>query len=329
MRFDLRSVRLATFLNRGMLAAIIAALITAPIWAADGSRSGEGNATGKPTKPARDPGAVEVRFNDNSSLKLTLRDEKIEVTTRYGKLAIPISDIQRIELGLRIPDDVARRVESLIGSLGSSQFRVREAASAELLELKEKAYPALLQAAKHMDMEISHRAEELIAKIRDSVPEDRLGTREFDIIYTEDSKIAGRITSPTLRVQTLQFGEQQLKLADVLSVRSLAAPEPEQEASRDVMPDPGNLKALEGQAGRTFSFRVTGAVNGSLWGTDLYTTDSTLAMAAVHAGVVQPGQTRVVKATILGPQQAFQGSTRNGVASSGYGAYPGSYRVHR
>ena len=73
--------------------------------------------------------------------------------------------------------------------------------------------------------------------------------------------------------------------------------------------------------------RVTGAVQGSLWGTDTYTLDSTLALAAVHAGVVRPGQNGVVKVTILAPQAAFQGSQRNGVTSSHYGNYPGAYKI--
>jgi len=35
--------------------------------------------------------------------------------------------------------------------------------------------------------------------------------------------------------------------------------------------------------------------NAALWGSDIYTLDSTLGMAAVHAGVVKAGQTGVVK----------------------------------
>jgi len=78
-----------------------------------------------------------------------------------------------------------------------------------------------------------------------------------------------------------------------------------------------------------FFFRVTGAAEGSLWGTDTYTLDSSLAVAAVHSGAVRPGQTGVVKVTILGPQPAFQGTVQSGVTSQDYGHYDGSYRVKR
>jgi hypothetical protein len=327
MRIDRHSTSLSNHFHFP-LAAVAALLAVVSLSAAEGNRSGEGNATGKSNKPPRDPGAVEVRFIDNSSLKLTLRDERIEVATKYGKLYVPIADIQKIDFGVRIPDDMSKRIDSLVASLGSPHFRVREAASADLLALKERAYPALVQASKNMDMEIAHRAEELVKKLREIVPEDRLAVREHDVVHTEDSKIAGRIVAPTLQVQTFQFGELQLKLADVVSLRAVGIDEPEGEA-KNVLPDPGNMKALEGQIGKTFMIRVTGAINGSLWGTDFYTTDSSLAMAAVHTGLVPPGQSGVVKVTIVGPQPAFQGSTRHGVTSSAYGAYPSSYRVHK
>ena len=95
----------------------------------------------------------------------------------------------------------------------------------------------------------------------------------------------------------------------------------------DAQPDPGNLVGYEAQVGQSFSFSVTGQTAGPLWGTDVYTTDSLLACAAVHAGKVRPGERKVVRVTIVTPPPAFQGSTRNGVTSSAYGPYPGAYRV--
>ena len=58
-------------------------------------------------------------------------------------------------------------------------------------------------------------------------------------------------------------------------------------------------------------------------GTDTYTVESPLAVAAVHAGVLKAGQTGVVKVKMMGPQAAFQGSTRNGVTTNGFGPYVG------
>ena len=79
--------------------------------------------------------------------------------------------------------------------------------------------------------------------------------------------------------------------------------------------------------GRTFFFRVTGSSGGSIWGTDVYTADSTLAVAPVHAGVLKLGQTGIVKVTILPPKTSYQASTRNGIQSGQWNEFPGSYKV--
>ena len=68
---------------------------------------------------------------------------------------------------------------------------------------------------------------------------------------------------------------------------------------------------------------------GTVWGTDIYTTDSPLALAAVHAGVVQIGQTAVVKVTIVPSPNNFVGSTRNGITTEPFGQYPAAYTISR
>lgn len=94
-----------------------------------------------------------------------------------------------------------------------------------------------------------------------------------------------------------------------------------------VLDDPGNLVDFRGQEGQTYYFRVTGSTQGSLWGTDIYTDDSSLATVAVHAGVLMEGQVGVVKVTILAGQSSYRGTTRNGVTSVDYSDWNGSYRV--
>jgi LCCL domain len=269
---------------------------------------------------------VEVRFIDDSVLKLTLRDERIPLSTPYGKLLVPVADIRRIEFGWRVADDVARRIETAIANLGSPQFQQREAATDELMKLREKAYPALLQAAKQKDAEVVRRAKELLQRVRDTVPEENLVFRPHDVVHTEDSKITGRVEGSALKAHTFQFGDVQLKLADLRSLRSLAVPE---EPAVNAARDPGTLVNFQNQVGKRFHFRVTGAQSGNVWGTDVYTGDSLLAAAAVHAGVLRPGQTGVVQVEIVAPPPQFQGSSRNGITSFPYGLYPGAYKVSR
>ncbi len=63
-------------------------------------------------------------------------------------------------------------------------------------------------------------------------------------------------------------------------------------------------------------------------GTDMYDEDSNIALTAIHAGVLKRGEAGVVKITYrrFNQRPQIQGSTANGVTSSGYSAY-GRYSI--
>lgn len=318
---------------------------------ADDSRKSKELAAGddaaKSARPAPPTGAVEVKLTDDSTMKLILRDEPIEITTRFGKFHIPIGDVQKIEFGRRISEETAQRIRGLIAGLGSKEFRMREASSAELLTLREKAYPSLVLVAKSTDPEVSKRVEKLLEKIRDEVSDEVLAIPDHDVIHTSDgSKIVGRIAVEAFKVKSPQFGDLQLKLADARSLRSQNLVEPET-TKVSAIDDPGTMVGFQGQVGQTLTFKVMGGqpggaavvqnVNGmmvmrgggTVWGTDVYTLDSSLAMAAVHAGVIKAGETGIVKVKILGPTANFQGSVRNGISTNNYGFYNGAYQFEK
>jgi|ERR1043165_7701225 hypothetical protein len=95
----------------------------------------------------------------------------------------------------------------------------------------------------------------------------------------------------------------------------------------NIEPDPGCLTGHQ-EIGRTYSFDVVGDVSGAVYGTDLYTTDSALAAAAVHAGVLRPGERGIVKVTIFDTSRnRFAGTQRRGVTSYEWDSYPLGYRI--
>jgi hypothetical protein len=79
--------------------------------------------------------------------------------------------------------------------------------------------------------------------------------------------------------------------------------------------------------GATYYFRVTGEAAGPLWGTGVYTGDSAIAVAAVHAGLVKAGEAAIVKVTVEQPLPGYAGSLQNGVASHEFGQYGTAYRL--
>ena len=100
------------------------------------------------------------------------------------------------------------------------------------------------------------------------------------------------------------------------------------EVEMGAVPDPGNLINFRGRNGEVIAFEVTGDATGSVWGTDVYTDDSDLSSAAVHAGVLEEGETGTVMVEIMPGEESYTGSVRNGVESWDYPEWSGSYTVY-
>jgi hypothetical protein len=92
---------------------------------------------------------------------------------------------------------------------------------------------------------------------------------------------------------------------------------------------PGTLVGYRGRNGESILFNVTGTAGHTIWGTDVYTDDSPLAVAVVHAGALQVGERGVVRVTILPGKARYEASTRNGITSAPYEKWEGSYQLER
>ena len=85
--------------------------------------------------------------------------------------------------------------------------------------------------------------------------------------------------------------------------------------------------SLRGRNGQQFTYLcpAQGNISGRLWGTDVYTDDSSICTAAVHAGLITPVGGGVVTIQIRPGANTYSGSARNGVTSNGYGTWTGSF----
>jgi LCCL domain len=90
---------------------------------------------------------------------------------------------------------------------------------------------------------------------------------------------------------------------------------------------PQTMRGLCETVGATYYFRVTGVTEGQLWGTDIYSGDSTIGAAAVHAGLLKSSETNFLRVTVVAPPEKFPGTTRNGVTSTEYGPYQYAWRL--
>jgi hypothetical protein len=92
---------------------------------------------------------------------------------------------------------------------------------------------------------------------------------------------------------------------------------------------PTSLASFRGRLGETVVLPAIGAAQGNLWGSGPYTDDSSLGAAAVHSGILAPGEFGFVTVQLLEGQEQYVGVARNGVTSQNYGKWEGSIRVGR
>jgi Hsp70 protein/LCCL domain-containing protein len=70
-----------------------------------------------------------------------------------------------------------------------------------------------------------------------------------------------------------------------------------------------------------------GGVAGPVWGTDLYTADSSVCTAAAHAGKIRLSSGGSVVIVMHDGAPQYQGSARNGITTGGWADYPDSFVI--
>jgi len=89
-----------------------------------------------------------------------------------------------------------------------------------------------------------------------------------------------------------------------------------------------NATAFRGRNGARFVYTCPkyGAAS-NVWGTDVYTDDSSVCTAAVHAGRITLAGGGSVTIEMRPGQDSYAGSTRNGITSSAYPKFGGSFVI--
>ena len=82
------------------------------------------------------------------------------------------------------------------------------------------------------------------------------------------------------------------------------------------------------EPGKTYTFKCpSGRTESSVWGTDIYTLDSSICNAAVHAGKLAPESGGLVTIELRPGESSYKGTTRNGIKTNDYGKYGQSFVV--
>ena len=179
------------------------------------------------------PPEFDVGFLDGSNVKVVVLEPEVAVTTKYGKLTVPLAELKRVELGFRYPEGVEAKLETAIERLAAPGYADREEAARQIHELKQYAGPMLKRAARSSDAERRARAAVLLKAVREAVPAERVDAKDYDLIETAEFDVRGRLDADSFKVRTKQFGEAVVKVAEVKQFHSVAASLPTGEVTLD------------------------------------------------------------------------------------------------
>jgi hypothetical protein len=200
--------------------------------------------------------------------------------------------------------EVERLLQGLLDELPDKARSLVEKVNDQIAKFEEQT-----EAAKH---QVREQAEKQVADI------DRKADGRRRVLLEQAIE-----QMQPLQKELFRTGDLAGALAIFLQIRALRA------RAENVQPDPGNLAQFQ-QIGKTFLFRVTGRGDGPVWGTEVYTADSFLATAAVHAGAVEAGEEGVVRVSVVNMADIpVRGSLSHGVMSRDWGPYPIGYRVEK
>ena len=92
---------------------------------------------------------------------------------------------------------------------------------------------------------------------------------------------------------------------------------------------PLTLVGVEADPGQVLIYEVTGSADGVIFGTDVYTDDSSIAAAAVHSGALKPNETGTIMVSVVPGRPSYTGSSRHGIESQGCAEWSRSYTLRR
>src|SRR5262245_38084017 len=165
------------------------------------------------------PGEFEVIFFDGSIVRLKPQMEKLEMESKAGRFTINIKDVREIEFGLRFPPNTAMQIADASNQLSGKDFRERERAMKTLTSLGPWSYSAGVEASRNPHAEVARRAVDVVKALHHRHPTQDLKLSPEDRVITADSTIVGRIQAATLKAKSELFGEIDLPLAKMRSMR--------------------------------------------------------------------------------------------------------------
>lgn len=201
---------------------------------------------------------VRVTLNDGSILRGTLTTSTITVTTAYGDLSIPSSDVQSIQFGLHFHDGEEAAIAKAVRLLASDVHRERETATRDLIQRGRTALPALAIAMRSTDVETAKRATAITAAIVEADPRPVL---TVDAVRAKQFPVAGRVKGEALTLTSATLGTLTIKYADLREVTATGADSGT--FTVDAAKETWTTTGVQARTGERLLLRATGTID--LW----------------------------------------------------------------
>jgi hypothetical protein len=152
---------------------------------------------------------------------MIVQTEKLDISTSYGKLTVPVKDLLAVEFGVHCPEGVEAKIEGAVEQLGSADFRERDKATKMLLDSGPLAYPAVIAARQSTDLEVAKRAKDIVKQLQANHDKKDLRFNTEDKIVTPKFTIVGTILTPSIKATTELFADVELSVAKMQTFRAL------------------------------------------------------------------------------------------------------------
>jgi hypothetical protein len=158
-------------------------------------------------------------------------------------------------------------------------------------------------------------------------------SRQSESLRGERQNGAGLAASPTpltLRVTPTPTSAMSSPVEESSPKTEELKPTPNNEDKADITPIAWDTtpSGFKGDDGQTYTFRCPEAGTENLiWGSDVYTQDSSICTAAVHVGRISLARGGIVTIEFRPGRSTYGSTVRNGIKSRTYGEYPHSFVV--
>lgn len=226
------------------------------------------------------PRYLKLHLFDGSVLTGDLSIAEITVETQFGKLTVPIDKIRSFSPGLDSFPELSAQIVAKIKSLGSDDYKTREAAHKELAGMGMKVQRELEKFVADENAEIKRHVGEILKEMEEAAEEqadDEEGAAEqpwirLDTVVTADFTVVGKVSPSEFKVAA-KYGDLNVKLADIRKAERDAGVK--ESFRKSVTVSAENLAqrtfkstGIRVQAGDRISFKAEGSIVMSPWGSN-------------------------------------------------------------